>query len=163
MRLFIAIKLSGEMKKALTACMRDLKRQGVKGSFVPEENLHLTLVFIGEYDEPAYVKRVIDSIPAPRCRLSLFGSGNFGDLLWAGVKESDELESYVKNLRVALRTAAIPFDNKKFVPHITIARRVRTKIPYDVHLPKVGMTVTKAALMESVMMSGRVKYMEWRA
>ena len=32
MRLFIAIQLSDEMKKALVACMHDLKKQGVKGN-----------------------------------------------------------------------------------------------------------------------------------
>ena len=163
MRLFIAIRLSDEMKKALAACIRDLKRQGVKGRFVPVENLHLTLAFIGEYDDPAYVKRVVDSISAPRFRLSLSGCGDFGDLLWAGVKESGELEGYVQNLRAALRAADIPFDDKKFVPHITIARKVKAKNQYDVHLPKAGMTVTKAALMESVMKNGRVEYREWRA
>ena len=31
MRLFIAIKLSDEMKKALINCMHDLKKQGVEG------------------------------------------------------------------------------------------------------------------------------------
>lgn len=49
MRLFIAIQLSDEMKKALVACMHDLKKQGVEGNYVPAQNLHLTLAFIGEY------------------------------------------------------------------------------------------------------------------
>ena len=34
-RLFIAISLSEEMKKALVACMHDLKKQGVEGNYVP--------------------------------------------------------------------------------------------------------------------------------
>ena len=51
MRLFIAIPLSEEMKKALVTCMHDLKKQGVEGNYVPAQNLHLTLAFIGEYDD----------------------------------------------------------------------------------------------------------------
>ena len=43
MRLFIAIQLSDEMKKALVACMHDLKKQGVEGNYVPAQNLHMTL------------------------------------------------------------------------------------------------------------------------
>lgn len=35
MRLFIAIQLSKDMKSALTACMNDLKKQGVTGNYVP--------------------------------------------------------------------------------------------------------------------------------
>ncbi len=34
MRLFIAIQLSEEMKKALVACMHDLKKQGVEGNCI---------------------------------------------------------------------------------------------------------------------------------
>ena len=52
MRLFIAIRLSDEMKKALINCMHDLKKQGVEGNYVPAQNLHMTLAFIGEYDDP---------------------------------------------------------------------------------------------------------------
>ena len=59
MRLFIAIQLSDEMKKALVACMHDLKKQGVEGNYVPAQNLHMTLAFIGEYDNPGKVKEVI--------------------------------------------------------------------------------------------------------
>ena len=56
MRLFIAILLSPEMQKALVACMHDLKKQGVEGNYVPAANLHMTLAFIGEYDDPKKIK-----------------------------------------------------------------------------------------------------------
>ena len=58
MRLFIAIQLSDEMKKALVACMHDLKKQGVEGNYVPVRNLHLTLAFIGEYDDPGIYRGI---------------------------------------------------------------------------------------------------------
>ena len=65
MRLFIAIRLSDEMKKALVTCMHDLKKQGVEGNYVPAQNLHMTLAFLGEYDDPAKVKDVIRKVPLP--------------------------------------------------------------------------------------------------
>ena len=37
MRLFIAIPLAEEMKKELVACMHDLKKQRVEGSYVPAQ------------------------------------------------------------------------------------------------------------------------------
>ena len=86
MRLFVAIQLSDEMKKALVACMHDLKKQGVEGNYVPAQNLHLTLAFIGEYDDPAKVKQVIGSVPLTQFRLSLSEKGNFGNLLWGSGK-----------------------------------------------------------------------------
>ena len=65
MRLFIAIRLSDGMQKSLVACMHDLKKQGVEGNYVPARNLHMTLAFIGEYEDPGKVKEVISKVPLP--------------------------------------------------------------------------------------------------
>lgn len=160
MRLFIAIQLSDEIKKALVACMHDLKKQGVEGNYVPAQNLHLTLAFIGEYDDPAKVRKVIGSVPLPQIRLSISGKGNFGNLLWAGVKGNQKLKTYVKELRAALKEAQIPFDDDKFIPHITLIRKTVAKKPYEVHLSKAEMTVEKVSLMKSEMKNGKVVYRE---
>ncbi len=160
MRLFIAIRLSDEMKKALVACMHDLKKQGVEGNYVPAQNLHMTLAFLGEYDDPAKVKDVIRKVPLPEFRLSLSEKGNFGNILWAGVKGNQKLKTYVKDLRAALAEEGIPFDREKFVPHITLIRKVSAKKPYQVHLPKADMTVKKASLMRSEQKNGKMVYKE---
>ena len=160
MRLFIGIRLSDNMKKALVACMHDLKKQGVEGKYVPAQNLHLTLAFIGEYDDPGKVKNVIERVPLPQFRLSLSEKGNFGNLLWAGVKGNQKLKTYVKDLRTALKNAEIPFDNDKFVPHITLIRKAASKKPYEMHLPKAEMTVEKVSLLKSDRKDGRVVYRE---
>lgn len=160
MRLFIAIRLSDEMKKALVACMHDLKKQRVEGNYVPAQNLHMTLAFLGEYDDPAKVKDVIRKVPLPEFRLSLSEKGNFGNILWAGVKGNQKLKTYVKDLRAALAEKGIPFDREKFVPHITLIRKVSAKKPYQVHLPKADMTVKKASLMRSEQKNGKMVYKE---
>jgi 2'-5' RNA ligase len=160
MRLFIAIPLSEEMKKALVGCMHDLKKQGVEGNYVSAGNLHLTLAFIGEYKDPAQVKKVMESVPLPPFRLSLSEKGNFGNLLWAGVKGNQKLKTYVKDLRAALKAAAIPFDEDRFVPHITLVRKLSAKKPYQVNLPRAEMTVKRAALMKSETRDGKVRYTE---
>ena len=130
MRLFIAIRLSDEMCKALVQCMHDLKKQGVEGSYVPAQNLHMTLAFIGEYKDPDKVKKVMEKVSLPQCRLSLSEKGNFGNLLWAGVKGNQKLKSYVKELREELKNNGIPFDQEKFVPHITLIRKASARKPY---------------------------------
>ena len=160
MRLFIAIQLSEEMKKALVDCMHDLKKQGVTGNYVPAQNLHLTLAFIGEYDNPRKVKEVIDRIPLPEFRLSLSESGRFGSILWAGVKGNQKLSAYVRQLRTALAAEGIPCDQDKFVPHITLIRKTASQKPYEVHLRKADMMVKKASLMRSEQRDGRVAYRE---
>ena len=160
MRLFVAILLSEEMKKALVACMHDLKKQGVEGTYVPAQNLHLTLAFIGEYDHPARVKEVLERVPMPPLRLSLSDPGNFGSLLWAGVKGNQKLKTYVKDLRAALKAAEIPFADDAFVPHITLVRKASCRKPYQPHLPKAEMTAKGAVLMRSEQKEGKRVYRE---
>ena len=160
MRLFIAIRLSDEMKKALVTCMHDLKKQGVEENYVPAQNLYMILAFLGEYDDPAKVKEVIRKVPLPEFRLALSEKGNFGNILWAGVKGNQKLKTYVKDLRAALAAEGIPFDKEKFVPHITLIRKVSAKKSYQVHLPKADMTVKKASLMRSEQKNGKMVYKE---
>ena len=52
MRLFIAITFTEDMLDALSEIQDDLRRSNVRGSYTPRENLHMTLAFIGEYDDP---------------------------------------------------------------------------------------------------------------
>ena len=160
MRLFIAIQLSEEMRKALVDCLHDLKKQGVEGNYVPAQNLHLTLAFIGEYRDPEQVKRILASVPLPAFRLALSEKGNFGNILWAGVKGNQKLKTYVRDLRAALKNAGIPFEDDRFTPHITLIRKVSARGPYQVHLPKAEMEVKRASLMKSETKNGKVTYRE---
>ena len=160
MRLFIAIQLSDEIKKALVGYMHDLKKQGVEGNYVPAQNLHLTLAFIGEYRDPEQVKRILASVPLPAFRLALSEKGNFGNILWAGVKGNQKLKTYVRDLRAALKNAGIPFEDDRFTPHITLIRKVSARSPYQVHLPKAEMEVKRASLMKSETKNGKVTYRE---
>lgn len=123
MRLFIAIQFTPEIKKELTRFQNDLKRNGLTGRFVPVENLHLTLAFIGEYPNPDDVLDVLEQVPFTPFDLSLGSAGQFGDLYWCGIDNAIGLEAYVRRLRRALAESGIPFDKKKFSPHITLVRR----------------------------------------
>ena len=104
------------MKKALVACMHDLKKQGVEGNYVPAQNLHMTLAFIGEYDDPGKVKEVIWKVPIPDFRNSLSDKGDFGKSLWAGVKGNQTLKNYATAGIAGLREEGIAVDTEKLVP-----------------------------------------------
>lgn len=160
MRLFIAIQLSDPMKKALVNMMHELKKQGVEGNYVPAQNLHMTLAFIGEYDDPARIKEVISRVPVPEFRMSLSDMGNFGNILWAGVKGNQKLKAYVKDLRSALDAEGIPYDRDKFVPHITLIRKYTAKRSYKVSMPKAEMMVKRVSLMKSEQKNGKPVYKE---
>ncbi len=152
MRLFIAIQFDDEILDALTGFQSELREQGVKGNFTSDENLHLTLAFIGDCNDP---DAVLDAMEASNFRpfdISLDGVGHFGDLFWMGLADNPALHAYVKRLRHCLADAGIPFDKKRFSPHITLIRRAGYKyeeeIPvYDV--PKGRMKVESISLMRS--------------
>ena len=147
MRLFIAINLNDEMKEALMDIQDTMRTYGVRGRETPEENMHLTLAFIGDYDDPDYVKSVVDSIEIRPFDITLKGIGAFGDLWWAGIEESAPLQSVARRLRRALSEADIPFDRKKFSPHITLIRRAENGFP--VEIKPVSMTADHISIMRS--------------
>ena len=123
MRLFIAIPFTKEIRKELQRFQNDLKRAGMTGRFSPVENLHLTLAFIGEYADPQDILDIMEQIPFEAFDLSLEGFGHFHDLYWAGIADCPPLAAYVRRLRRALAENEIPFDRKKFSPHITLVRK----------------------------------------
>ena len=143
MRLFIAIGLSDTMKDALLQVQRQMRSQRVTGSYVPPENQHLTLAFIGNYPDP-------DVIPLPPVEpfpIALEGYGSFGDLWWVGLSPSPALQRYASALRRELSLAGIPFDRKRFSPHITLLRRGVGRPA--VRVPSADMTVDHVSLMRS--------------
>ena len=123
MRLFIAVNLNDEMKDALIDIQDTMRTYGVRGKDTPPENMHLTLAFIGEYDDPERVKEVVESIEIRPFEMKLKGIGAFRDLWWVGTENSAPLMAISRRLRRTLAEADIPFDKKKFSPHITIIRR----------------------------------------
>ena len=55
--------------------------------------------------------------------------GAFGDLWWAGLREAPALTAVVRRVRRALADNDIPFDRKRFSPHITLLRRAKGEMP----------------------------------
>lgn len=154
MRLFIAIQLNNEMKDALTDLQDRMRSLGVRGNFTKRENLHLTLGFIGEYPDPYDVKDILETIDFEPFRIQLDGIGSFGSLWWAGLDGGDETKALAKRLRRALADAGIPYDRKKFSPHITLVRKPVTRtgrIPEEIlqNPPTASMTVDHISLMRS--------------
>ena len=152
MRLFIAIQLSDGIRNSLSAVQTYLRDHGVRGNYTKIENLHLTLAFIGEYPDPDSILEVIRSVPFAPFPMRIEGFDSFGNLYWCGIGENDSLTAYVKRLRRALAERGVPFDRKKFSPHITLIR----KAEYDhrrgfpgVTVPDVSMQVSGVSLMRS--------------
>ena len=149
MRLFIALLPDDDFNDALIRAQDSLRRAGVRGNYVERENLHLTLAFIGEYHDPDAVLAAIKTAKPAPFLLSADGIGSFGDAWWAGVRPTDALTAYVARLRRALAASLIPYDKKKFVPHVTLVRRPdKDRIP-PVGPPLAACEVSGVSLMRS--------------
>ena len=149
MRLFIAIKLDDNMVEALSDYLDDMRAAGVRGNFTKPENIHITLAFIGEYGNPQDVLDVMAETDFSAFDISLDRTGDFGELFWAGISDNPALASYVKRLRKGLADAGIPFDRKKFSPHITLVRKPIYKHWHPENPPKGHMRVERISLMKS--------------
>ena len=151
MRLFIAIQLSNEMLDALAEVQGSLRFAGARGSYTKAENLHLTLAFIGEIPGPDEALDALKTVSFRPFELRLDGCGCFGDLWWVGVSDTAALEAVARRVRRALAEAGVPFDRKRFVPHITVLRRAdfgRNDLP-ALQIPDARMTVRRISLMRS--------------
>ena len=150
MRLFIAIELNDWVKDELCVIQKRLKLRGMRGNFTIRENMHLTLAFIGEYSDPEQVSDALNEVFFEPMKLTLDGFGFFKDLYWIGIKEDKGLIENVKRLRKALADNGIPFDRKKFVPHITLVRNIEfdRDLPTDCPFP-AAMEVEYISLMRS--------------
>ncbi len=126
MRLFVAIDLPGSLRERISA----LAGAGIPGArWVPPENYHVTLRFIGE--TPGYLAEEIDhALLAIRARgftLSLAGLGTFArggkaTALWVGVERNPELEHLRGKIETALRRCGLEPERRRFQPHVTLAR-----------------------------------------
>ena len=162
MRLFIAIPFSEEFREELLRVQREMKVNGVRGNFSRPENLHVTVAFLGEVKDPAPAMKALESVPVPELRLTSGPLGNFGELLWIGLRKNSALEEYVAEVRHALDIAGVEYDRKKFRPHITLVRRADW--PYQVlveelaEVRRVRMTVDRVCLMKSERIDGKLTY-----
>ena len=145
MRLFVALDLPERVRNRVTGLCNGIPDV----RWVDPDNMHLTLRFIGEVEEPwlPEIDAVLSAIRCPGFRLTLDGVDIFGDrrrarILWAGVRPSDELIVLQSKIESALTRAGLVAESRKFHPHITLARLKGMKVDR-----LVGYLETNAAFM----------------
>ena len=151
MRLFLAILLEPNVRKALEDAQHFLRINEFSGHYTDARNLHLTLAFIGDYADPDTILDLAEQIRFKPFSLTLGGYlGNFDDILWAGTEQSPELDNLVRQLRHILAEGQIPFDKKRFHPHITLLRSAQGRRRFaEISVRRESMTVRSISLMRS--------------
>ena len=165
MRLFIAINFPDEIKAAAAKVRDGLKASALRGRFSLDENLHLTLVFIGECSEAqaSEIKRVLDDTVFSPFALAFDRVGCFkrecGDTWWLGLKQSDALSALQTELSMRLKQSGFALENRKYTPHITLGREVKMAADYKPpEIASAKFSVTSVELMKSENINGKLTY-----
>ncbi|MFI7425990.1 RNA 2',3'-cyclic phosphodiesterase [Micromonospora sp. NPDC049836] len=141
MRLFVAVYPPRPAVDDLAAQVARLRigaasAAGTNVRLADPAHAHLTLAFLGDVEE----SRLVDVESAlglaaetyrngrgGALRLRLSGGGSFGrgrfTVLWVDVRgDTDGLATLARLIRIGLRRARLPYDEKPFRAHLTIAR-----------------------------------------
>jgi RNA 2',3'-cyclic 3'-phosphodiesterase len=127
-RLFVAIRPPEAVRELLLDLMEGITAL----RWQDDDQLHLTLRFIGEVERPvaedvaSELARVsFDSFP-----LAIDGIGRFdhrrGGALWTGVAPKDQIKALAQKVERACQAAGLPPERRAFHPHVTLARWNRT-------------------------------------
>lgn len=123
-RLFAAIRPPEHIRDLLL----DLMDDGEALRWQSDEQLHLTLRFMGEVERPQAedIAAAIQSVRFEPFDLRLSGVGRFahrrGGALWAGVVPKEPLAHLAAKIDRACVSAGLEPERRAFHPHITLAR-----------------------------------------
>jgi 2'-5' RNA ligase len=127
-RLFVALRPPPSVRRLLLEAMG-----GVPGArWQDDDQLHLTLRFVGEVDrrQAEDVAAVLAGIAAGPLEARIDGVGTFdrrgrADTLWARVAPPEPLAALHRKIDQALLRAGVAPDERRYLPHVTLARMAR--------------------------------------
>ncbi|MFA5342256.1 MAG: RNA 2',3'-cyclic phosphodiesterase [Clostridia bacterium] len=169
MRTFIAINFSQDVKNRLIDIEKNLKSMSEKGRFTSKDNLHLTLVFLGEIaeDRVKLAQLCVKNITAPKFEMVVNRLGRFkrpeGDIYWAGIETNTILNSIYSQLYKNLNSYDFYIKDSEYIPHLTLARDYVMKDEevmekYKENFEKIIIQVDNIQLMKSEMLDNKLTY-----
>lgn len=170
MRIFIALELPDKTRENLSRSAGQLKELAISGNFVPPQNYHVTLHFLGEVAESdlIYVQSAMDGVrdmPAPLLSLQQVVTMRGSDAVCARIKQDGALTLLHDKLGELLEKNGFDVEHKAYRPHVTVARRYRSTLPFSevtksVDVFNKAFYGTEAVLFESVLRKGAPQYVE---
>ncbi|WP_100402070.1 RNA 2',3'-cyclic phosphodiesterase [Bacillus sp. FJAT-42315] len=134
---FFALALPESVKKQLHQVFHEHNLPFARA--VHEQDLHLTLAFLGEAEEEKLEKARENMAEVLRTfspfSLTIDSFGTFGKqeqprIFWAGVKQEPKLHQLQQAVSSACREAGFQLESRPFRPHITLARKWRGEEAY---------------------------------
>jgi 2'-5' RNA ligase len=158
-RLFFALWPAEDLQARLAAWA---KGAAGRGRAMRQENLHLTLAFLGATDaamlpELCAIAAKVHVVPF-RLLLDSVGYWKHNRIIWCGTSEDPpELTDLVADLRARLGAAGVRYDSKTFVSHVTLVRKA-ARLPSTPRWTPLLWAVRDFALVGSTHVEGRVTY-----
>lgn len=131
-RSFIAIPLTGEVQRAARKIARELRSENDGMKWVPDDNLHLTLKFLGDVvdrDVPQVCNVIRECCQGtPQFEIEVEGTGGFPSdqrprVVWAGITSGGEsLVELVTRLEAGLAKLGFKPEPRDYRPHLTLGR-----------------------------------------
>ena len=123
-RLFVAIRPPEEVRDLLIDAMDDSPAL----RWVGDEQLHLTLRFVGEVERPIAndIASALQRTASPAFEMRIKGVGKFekrnGGALWAGIEPKEPVIALAAKVERAIQQVGLEPERRAFSPHITLAR-----------------------------------------
>ena len=160
-RLFFGLELPEELRIRIDALSAGIDR----ARWTEPENLHVTLRFIGEVEEPAMedIAQEATAIRFDPFPVTLSGAGHFErrgrvSAVWLGIEPDPALTALRDRIEAATVRAGQPPEGRKFRPHVTVARldrvrpgEVRDWLAANTLFRAVPFTVHRFALFSSTL------------
>jgi 2'-5' RNA ligase len=132
LRAFIAVDTPPDIRAALAVEQARLKKLGANVGWVAPDNLHITLLFLGDLlgAQVAPLAAALDAV-AGLCtpfELTVAGLGWFGPprsprVVWAGVSDAGERLVFLqKQIEEQARALELRSETRPFHPHLTLGR-----------------------------------------
>ncbi len=165
MRLFIAVPLPPDILRAVSCARVALEDYGASGRFVPRENYHVTLHFLGETNAFADAADAVcaASRDIQPFVLRLGGYGAFGGegahTGYVSVScDGEELGKLYESLESALWECGFSHNHSRLVPHITLGRNITGDRGFVLKQGRAAFTATEVVLYESRNVGGVMRY-----
>lgn len=162
-RCFLSLKFSPEQQRLLHAYQQPDFCQDAK--WHPANNLHLTLVFLGQQSLVVQQQLWLQSLELLRQLPSLelcfdqLNQFSHAKVLYLGVSQPPEV---LMALQQKLQQLALPFLNapvpELFVPHVTLARKFQSAGAFPLAVPPLSLLCTEVALYHSISTEQGVSY-----
>ncbi|MBQ9415936.1 MAG: RNA 2',3'-cyclic phosphodiesterase [Clostridia bacterium] len=123
MRLFVAVVPDEKVRRELLLLGQNWRRMGVRGNYSTDSQLHITLAFLGERNDPRQVLEALREVDFPAFEVRFSRTGAFPSLWWAGTDRCPGLERLAAAVRAKLDQKGVEYDRKRFMPHVTLVRR----------------------------------------